>query len=341
MIEGISGLLNVHPDHERPLFEPSKRRLTWPCGAVATLFSAQNYEQLRGPQFDCAWIDELCKFRSMTEVWDQLNFSLRLGQHPRILITTTPRPCPLLSQLMQGEGSWVHVTRGSTFDNSANLAPHFLEEIKRRYGGTRLGEQELYGHILADLEGTLWTHTLIARAQVHQLPDLRRVVVAIDPAVTSHGGSDETGLVVAGICFQGNIYVLKDGSGKYKPFEWAQKALTLYKQHQADRMVAEVNQGGDLVTTMLHSLDNSLPVKTVHASRGKVARAEPVLSLYEQGRVFHHVQGGLETLEDQLCTFQPSQSSKSPDRLDALVWAITELALSAERDPLPQRLWYL
>lgn len=330
MIEGVSGLLDVHPKNERPIFEPSKRRLTWPNGAIATLFSAENTEQLRGPQFDCAWIDELAKFRTMEEVWDQLNFGLRLGPQPRVLITTTPRPSKLIKKLLDSPKEWLHITQGSTFDNAQNLSPKYLEEMKNRYEGSKLGAQELHGKILSHMEGALWTYTLIDSCKIDTVPQLQRVIVAIDPAVTSHGDSDETGIVVAGLDSNQKAFVLADLSGRYKPSTWAQKALEAFHFYQADTIVAEVNQGGDLVASMISTLDASIPFKAVHATRGKAVRAEPVASLYEQGRIFHHRFGKLEVLEDQMCSFIPASSKKSPDRMDALVWAITELCIKPQ-----------
>lgn len=338
MIEGVSGLLDVHPKDERPHYEPSKRRLTWPNGAIATLFSSENVEQLRGPQFDCAWIDELAKFRTMEEVWDQLSFALRLGPLPRILITTTPRPAKLINKLMQSSKDWIHITKGSTFENAPNLSPHYIEEMKSRFEGSRLGAQELYGKILSHQEGALWSYDLIDSCKVDQLPPMQRVIIAIDPAITSHGDSDETGIVVAGIDNCQKAFILADLSGKYKPSVWAQKALDAYHFYQADTIVAEVNQGGDLVASMISTLDPTIPFKALHATRGKAVRAEPVACLYEQGRIFHHRFGKLEVLEEQMCSFTPAHSKKSPDRMDALVWAITELCIKPQ-PPVYNHFW--
>lgn len=328
MIEGQSGLLSVHPDEERPIFEPSKRRLTWPNGSTATVFSAENPEQLRGPQFEACWIDEFAKFRNPQEVWDQLNFCLRLGPHPRTLITTTPKNTKMLKYLLSGEGTWVTVTRGQTFDNAANLSPAFIEEMKRRYGATRLGQQELYGLLLEDIDGALWRSELIEpyRVKPDQIPTLSRVVVAVDPAITAETQSDETGIIVAGIDSQEKVYVLKDLSGRYTPLQWGHRAVEAYHSYQADRVVFETNQGGDMVQTIIHQIDATISFKGVHATRGKAIRAEPVVALYEQGHV-HHASVGLEKLEQQLLEYVPGESKKSPDRLDALVWAITELRL--------------
>ena len=325
MVEGVSGLLNVHHPDERPNYEPSKRRITWKNGATATLLSAENVEQFRGPQFDALWIDEFAKFRNARDVWDQANFCLRLGQDPRMVITTTPRATEMIRTILEAHRDWAFVTRGSTFDNGDNLSKDFLDQVTRRYAGTKIGEQELYGRVLSQLEGALWSHEMIARSHVQEHPPLRRIVVAVDPAATSHAKSDETGIIVAGICANNEVYILKDLSGKYTPNQWAQKAVEAYTSYKAAVIVAEVNQGGDLVTNVIRTCNPSVHVKTVHATQGKAIRAEPVVALYEQGRVKHLP--GLEVLETQLSEYVPGESSKSPDRMDALVWGVTELAI--------------
>jgi predicted phage terminase large subunit-like protein len=330
MIEGDSGLMNVHADDERPTYEPSKRRLTWANGTTATIFSAENYEQLRGPQFDCAWVDELAKFRQGERLWDQLNFSLRLGERPRIVVTTTPRPTQVVFELLEGAKTGeVHLTRGTTFENAANLSPRFIEYITKRYAGTTLGRQELEGHVIETAEGALWDHKLIEQAQIRrdEIPDLTRMVVAVDPAVTAGANSDETGIVLAGRDREGTAYILKDSSFKASPNTWAQRAISLFHESKADCIVVENNQGGDLVESIIRSIDPHVPFKGVHATRGKVLRAEPVLALYEQGRVKHVMEGDLNALEVQMRTYVPGETTKSPDRLDALVWAVTELLL--------------
>src|SRR4051794_17814515 len=330
MVEGESGLLSIGPLRQRPHYEPSLHRLTWSNGAVATLFSADEPNRLRGPQHDLAWCDELAAWR-YPAAWDMLMFGLRLGQDPRCVVTTTPRPIKLLRELIADPK--VVVTRGRTEENARNLAPAFLEQIVRRYQGTRLGRQELDGELLDDMPGALWTHALIDAARVTDAPDLARIVVAIDPAVSSHEGADETGIVVAGSDRDGHGYVLADASGRYAPAEWARAAIAAYREHGADRIVAEVNNGGEMVEATLRVIDPSVPFTAVHASRGKVARAEPVAALYEQGRV-HHL-GALPLLEDQMCAFTASfdrnAAGYSPDRVDALVWALTELLLA----PMP------
>lgn len=325
MIEGESGLLAVHPPEERPYFLPSRKLLVWPNGACAQIFSGVKPDQLRGPQFDGAWIDELAKFPHPETLWQQLNFSLRLGKAPRVVITTTPRPLKLLKALMEREGKDVVLTRGSSFENQENLSPTFLSMMEERYAGTRLGTQELYGEILENVEGALWTYEHIEEARIDVAPPLARIVVAVDPAVTSSEESDETGLIIAGVSADGKYYVLEDGSGRYPPIKWAKRAIDLYKRHKADRIIAEVNQGGDLVQTMIRSLDSEVSFQSVRATRGKFTRAEPVAALYEQGLVFHVSPQGFSELEEQLCRYVPGGSLKSPDRLDALVWALTAL----------------
>src|SRR4051794_35934064 len=332
MVEGESGLLSVGPARQRLEYEPSLHRLTWNNGAVATLFSADEPNRLRGPQHDLAWCDELAAWR-YPAAWDMLMFGLRLGQDPRCVVTTTPRPIKLLRELIADPK--VVVTRGRTEENARNLAPAFLEQIVRRYQGTRLGRQELDGELLDDMPGALWTHALIDAARVTDAPDLARIVVGIDPAVSSHEGADETGIVVAGSDRDGHGYVLADSSGRYAPAEWARAAIAAYREHRADRIVAEVNNGGDMVEATLRVVDANVPFAAVHASRGKVARAEPVAALYEQGRV-HHL-GALPQLEDQMCGFTGNfdrvAAGYSPDRVDALVWALTDLLLA--RYPAP------
>jgi predicted phage terminase large subunit-like protein len=325
MVEGESGLLAISPAKERPLYEPSKRRLTWPNGAIATLFSADEPERLRGPQFDLAWCDELAAWR-YPMAWDMLMMGLRLGANPRVVATTTPKPVPLIRALLATPDCVV--TRGSTKDNADNLAPAFLKAILAQYEGTRLGRQEIEAELLEDVPGALWTRDAIERARVAALPALRRVVVAIDPAASSAEGADETGIVVAGLGEDGHGYVLDDRSGRLRPHDWAARAIAAFHAHRADRIVAEVNNGGEMVEATLRMLDASVPYKPVHASRGKMLRAEPVAALYEQGRV-HHL-GAFPALEDQMCVFAGAAGGASPDRLDALVWALTELMVERQ-----------
>jgi len=327
MVEGDSGILGVHPKDFRPIYEPSKRRLTWPNGAVATLFNATEPDQLRGPQHDLAWGDELAKWRYARETYDQIQFGMRLGSHPRQLYTTTPRPIEIVRDLVaratRGEG--VVLTRGRTLDNASNLAAPFLSEIKQRYEGTRLGRQELDGDILDDAPGALWTRRMLDEWRVTEAPALQRVVVAIDPAVTSGEDADEHGIVAAAMGEDGRGYVLGDYSTRGTPEAWARRAIAAYRQHEADRIIAEVNNGGDMVARVIRSVSPDVPVTEVRASRGKHVRAEPISALYEQGRVSHV--GGFPELEDQMCLMTNAgfEGEKSPDRLDALVWAMSDL----------------
>jgi phage terminase large subunit-like protein len=326
LVEGESGILAVAPPWFRPIYEPSKRRLTWPNGAIATTFSAEEPDRLRGPQHDAAVCDELASW-SRAETWDMLQFGLRLGRNPRCLVATTPRPIKLIRELLAREGRDVVVTRGSTYENRANLAPGFFDQVIRKYEGTRLGRQELNAELLDDTPGALWSHGIIDAARQAAAPNLARIVVAIDPASTSGEDADETGIVVLGRDNQGHGYVLADASGKYQPIEWAKIAIAAYRAHHADRIVAERNNGGDMVEATIRMVDQNVPVTTVWASRGKVTRAEPVSALYEQGRM-HHV-GTFPQLEDQMTNFTSDfdrqAAGYSPDRLDALVWAATEL----------------
>lgn len=333
MIEGISGILSISPPFERPKYYSSHNKLVWPNGAEAHVFSADRYDQLRGPQFDGAWVDELAKFRHPQETWDQLSFSLRLSDNPQCIVTTTPRPIDLIKNLLKEEE--VIVTRGSTFDNAANLSPKFLESIKKCYEGTRMGMQELYGELCSYMEGALWTQIQLERLKVAQAPLLQRIVVAIDPATTSHTASDETGIVVVGLGHDQRCYVLEDLSGRMSPGEWARKAVNSYHRLKADRIVAETNKGGDMVERIIRSVDPTVSFKEVRATRGKFTRAEPVAALYEQG-VVAHLMRGLEKLEHQMCNYVPGATAASPDRLDALVWAITELVLERQGVKAPK-----
>ncbi|WP_420562618.1 DNA-packaging protein [Thalassobaculum sp.] len=321
MVEGESGLLACCPPWARPHYEPSKRRLTWPNGAMASCFSADDPDQLRGPQFDTAWADEIAKWR-YEAAWDNLMLGLRLGLDPRCVATTTPKPRAWLSRLMADPRT--AVTRGGTRENAANLAPAFLQQILARYDGTRLGRQEIEGEYLVDTPGALWTRALLAASR-HDgaVPELARIVVAVDPAVTSGSESDETGIVVAGRDGSGGFWVLEDLTARLSPDLWARRAVEAYGRHRADAVVCEVNQGGDLVAATLRTVDPALPVRSVRATRGKRLRAEPVAALYEQGKVRHA--GAFPELEDQMTGFTGAAGEASPDRLDALVWALTDL----------------
>jgi phage terminase large subunit-like protein len=331
MIEGESGILECAPVWCRPHYEATRRRVVWPNGAMAYSYSAEEPDRLRGPQHDGALCDELASWRDPS-TWDMLQFGLRLGKHPRVVVATTPRPTKLVRQLLAREGRDLVVTRGSTYENRANLAPGFFESIVSRYEGTRLGRQELLAEVLLDIPGALWGLDTIERSRCERAPDLQRVVVAIDPAISSHEGSDETGIIVAGRDDKGHGWVLEDLSGRYEPAGWARTAINAYYRHNADRIVAEANQGGDMVENTLRTIDASVSYTAVHASRGKYVRAEPVASLYEQGRV-HHC-GAFPELEDQMTAFVPDLDRAkmgSPDRVDALVWGLTELLV--ERVP--------
>lgn len=330
MVEGESGILACHPKEFRPEYQKTNRKLTWPNGAVAYLYNATEPDQLRGPQHDAGWADEIAKFQYMQETWDQLQFGMRLGAHPKVIVTTTPRPLPLIKKLVVDPDTYV--TRGSTFDNAGNLARPFLKQIEDRYGGTRLGRQELEGEILGDIPGALWTRSSIDDNRLKEPPeDLERVIVAVDPAASSNEGSDENGIVVVGLGRDSDGYargyVLEDASLKGTPEEWSKRAVQMYRKWQADKIVAEKNNGGDMVLSVLKAADRSVPVKLVHASRGKIVRAEPISALYEQSRV-HHV-GRHDQLEDQMCLFSADNvrnpSNGSPDRVDALVWGLTEI----------------
>lgn len=334
MVEGESGILAYSAPWYWPHYEPSKRKLTWPNGAIAKTYSADEPERLRGPQHEFLWLDELCAYERAQDLWDMAMFGLRLARQPMWLVTTTPKPIPLIRALSKDPD--VVVTDGSTYENAGNLAPKFLEKITDTYKGTRLGRQELYGEILDDVPGALWQRARIDELRRAKAPDLARIVVAIDPAVTSMDGSDETGILVAGKGVDGHAYVLGDRSCRLSPDGWARRAVIAYHEFRADRILAEVNNGGDLVEMTIRSVASSVPegiredvaYKSVRASRGKMVRAEPIAALYEQGRV-HHV-GSFPELEDQMCAYVPEGWDKSPDRADALVWALTELMLEPE-----------
>lgn len=331
MIFGDSGILACSPPDRKPVWEATRRRLVWPNGAIAQAFSAHEPENLRGPQFDAAWVDELAKWKRAEEVWDMLQFALRLGDNPRQVVTTTPRNVAVLKQVL-GNRSTVS-THAATEANRAWLAASFLEEVRARYAGTRLGRQELDGVLLEDAEGALWTSAALEAGRVDTAPPMTRVVVAVDPPVTGHSGSDECGIIVAGVITQGppqewRAFVLEDASVTGKsPAEWARAAVEAMARHGAERLVAEVNQGGDLVEEVVRQIDPLVPYRAVRASKGKVARAEPVAALYEQGRVAHL--RGLADLEDQMCrmTARGYEGRGSPDRVYALVWALHELMI--------------
>ncbi len=330
MIEGPSGIRSIARGTP-PRFEASRRRLVWPNGAVARMFSSEDPESLRGPQFDAAWCDELAKWKNMEATWDMLQFGLRLGQRPQVLVTTTPRPLPLVKRLMADPA--FHVTRMRTHDNAANLAQGFIAAVEARYGGTRLGRQELDGELIEDRADALWTRDQLEAAS-GEPGDLRRIVVAVDPPATSRRTSDACGIVVAGLNADGRAVVLDDATMKAaRPTDWAARVVSLYHAHEADCIVAEVNQGGDMVAAVIRTVDADVPVREVRAKRGKWLRAEPVAALYAQRRVVHARR--FPELEDEMCDFGPDglSAGRSPDRVDALVWAVGELIGGGERRP--------
>lgn len=331
MVDGVSGLWRIARDR-RPAFEISRRRLVWPNGSVAQLFSSEDPESLRGPQFDLAWCDELGKWKHAQETWDMLQFGLRLGTAPRQVVTTTPRAIGLLKAIIADPATVA--TRISTLANAGNLASGFIAAMATRYGGTRLGRQELDGELIEDREDALWSRDMLERLRLRSPGPLGRIVVAVDPPAAERAKNSCCGIVVAGLDASGRGVVLADLSvANASPNAWGEAVVRAYRRFQADRVVAEVNQGGDMVGTILRSIDPGLPVTAVRASRGKHARAEPVAALYEQGRVVHA--GTFPDLEDQMCDFGPDGLSggNSPDRLDALVWALTSLMLSGQGEP--------
>ena len=346
MVKGESGFLNVCWKGDKtykggkmgyPEWSPTKRTLSWETGAQDQFFSAEEPERLRGPQFELAWCDELAAWNKDQDTWAMLQFCMRLGKHPRIMVTTTPKPTKLVREILKNPTT--HTTTGSTFDNAANLAGTYLKAVKEQYEGTRLGRQELYAEVLEEAEGALWTTDMLDKASIkhEDLPHLNRIVVSIDPAVTANAESDMTGIVVAGIDVNGIAYVLGDYTERLSPQGWASKAISLYHQYSADRIVAERNQGGEMVRRTLEVEDETVPIKLVHASRGKYARAEPVSALYERGLVRHVTNppdgASLNELETQMRTWEPLGSIGSPDRLDACVWALTDLSLNGYAKP--------
>ena len=331
LVEGPSGILAISPRSERPLYEPSKRRVTWPNGAVATLYNGTEPDQLRGPEHDTALVDELAKYRYAQDTWDNLQFGLRLGTRPQAMVTTTPRPIPIIRALLKEPG--VIVTRGSTFDNARNLPESFVRKLNERYVGTRLGRQELFAEILDDLPGALWSRDMLESARCSAAPAMRRIVVAVDPSGTRGGnGSEERGddvdIVVAGLGVDGRGYVLADETCNLSPAGWGRRAVDAYRDWKADRIIAERNFGGAMVEHVIRTVDKTVSYREVTASRGKFARAEPVAALYEQGRVSHV--GMFAALEDQMCMIAPDGyvGDGSPDRADAAVWALTDLMLT-------------
>lgn len=325
MVNGDSGILAVHPDHEKPEVKYRPLRIKWANGAIALGYNATEPNQLRGPQFDAAWSDELAKWRYSRETWDMLQFGLRLGSHPRQIVTTTPRPIELVKAIVSGQEGRTHVTRGKTSDNRANLAKRFLERIETKYAGTRLGRQELEAEILGDLPGAIWRQSVIDTYRVNEAPALGRSVVAVDPAVTNTDESDEHGIMVAGIGPDQVGYLVEDSSMSGTPYEWASMAIRKAREYLADGIVVEVNQGGDMVAHTIRTLAPNINVIEVRATKGKHVRAEPIAALYEQGRIRHV--GQFTELEAQMTQMTNAgyQGDGSPDRVDALVWAMSNL----------------
>lgn len=336
MLEGESGILRVAPKDFFPEHKPSLRKMIWPNGTETRFYSAEDPERLRGPNHDRAWCDELAAWQYLEETWDMLEMTLRVSENPQIYVSTTPKPRLMLRELMAAEGTVM--TRGSTFDNAKNLSPKFLARIEEHYAGTRLGRQELYAEMLDEAEGALFNREMIdsARIKLVDMPVMKNEVIAIDPAATDTEKSSETGILHCGADERNNGYVISDLSGRYSPEAWARKALLKYHEVSANCIVAERNNGGDMVKYTIETTAKEMfrkkelptatvPVKVVFASKGKYARAEPISAMCEQGKI-HHV-GNFKQLEDQLCTWEPNGKFRSPDRLDALVWGFTHLLL--------------
>ena len=322
MLFGESGLINIAPPYNKPVYIASRKVVEWPNGAVAHLYSGDEPDQLRGPQQHKAWVDELVKFKYAEDTWDMLQFGLRLGDNPQTIVTTTPKPTPTIKQLVVDPD--VVVTTGSSYENMSNLSDAFIKAIIKKYEGTRLGRQEIYAEILGDVEGALWNTTNIEQNRVDFAPSLAKVVISVDPAVTSTETSDAAGIVACGIDSYKHGYVLEDATIKDTPAAWAKKAIELYHKYKADYVLAEINNGGDLIETVINFIDPRVPVRTVYASRNKYTRATPVATLYEKN-VVHHV-GVFPKLEEELTEWEPG--NPSPNRLDAVVWGFTDLLLT-------------
>ena len=332
--EGVSGVISIIPtecykENSFKSYNKSTSEIELFNGSKIIGFSASEPDRLRGSQYHRAWCDELASWR-YPEAYDQLIFGLRLGKKPQVVITTTPRPTQIITKLFERKNKDVFVTQGSTFENEDNLAESALEQFKERYEGTRLGRQELYAEILEDIEGALWTHFQLDKCRIkpEKTPEQRRIVIAVDPAVTSNINSDETGIIIAGIDENDKYFILDDKSGKFSPDRWARLVIEEYYRYNANLIVAETNNGGDLVERLLRTVDKNVPYKSVTATKGKMLRAEPISALYEQNKVFHTKL--FPELEEQMCSFT-GDKAKSPDRLDALVWALTELSSSSKR----------
>lgn len=326
MVEGPAGILNIGPVDQRPKFDRSRNLLTWKNGAQAILMSASEPDRFRGPQFAGAWCDEVAKWPNSEAAWDMLQFSLRLGKQPRQMATTTPRPTPLIRRLIKDENTII--TRMRTSDNANNLATSFLTHIVSRYKGTFLGRQELEGELIEDLPGALWTRSALEKMRTKNAMDVQRILIGVDPSVSSNKNSDACGIVVVGKTENGALVMADETLKPVPPLRWAQLVVNIYHRFEADAVVAEVNQGGDLVSSLIAQIDPQVPVVQVRATRSKWVRAEPVAALYERGMVLHRF--GLQELEDEMCAFGPNGMAEgnSPDRVDALVWALTMLLLN-------------
>lgn len=325
----VARLLSIHPPAGKPSVRYRPVRVTWPNGAVALGYNGTEPDQLRGPQFDTAWVDELAKYRYARETWDMLQFTMRSGNDPRVFVTTTPRPIPVLREIMADPTTVI--TRGSTFDNASNLPAKFLAQLRARYEGTRLGRQELDAEILDDVPGALWTRAMFDDHRKRQTPEMQRIVVGVDPSGTSgEDEGDEIGIIVGGKGVDGRAYIIADRTAQLSPAAWGRRSVEAYHEFKADRIIAERNFGGAMVESVIRTAGRNVPVRLVTASRGKVARAEPVAALYEQGRVSHV--GAFPQLEDQMVNFTPDGyvGDRSPDRADALVWVITDLMLKSQ-----------
>jgi phage terminase large subunit-like protein len=324
MVEGPSGIIETSPPHFRPHYSPTKRRIEWPNGAIAITFSADEPERLRGPQCEAAWADELCAWRYQEEAWMQLMLGMRLGKDPRVIVTTTPKPQKILKDLLARDSTVT--VKGTTYENLDNLAPAFAEQIIVTYEGTRDGRQELLAEILDDAPGALWKRDLIEETRIGRddAPEMQRIVISIDPSVTATEKSDDTGIIVAGLGVNGHGYLLDDLSGRFKVEEWARRAVVAYHSRLADRVVAEKNQGGDMIESTLLVVDPNVAVRLVHASKAKITRAEPIAAAYER-LMIHHV-GSFPKLEDEMCEWEAGDPN-SPNRLDAMVWAFTDLLI--------------
>ncbi len=322
-LEGPSGMLSLAPTWYRPDYQASKSKLVWPDESETLLFTSEKPDRLRGPNLDFVWCDELAAWRYLDETWHMLQLCLRYGDSPQCIITTTPRPRAVLRDLLRRDGVDVAVTRGSTYDNVANLPERFVNEIISQYKGTRLERQEIFGELLDEFEGALWSYRLLDECRVDEHPILKRVGVGVDPAISSDEGADLTGIVAGGLAENGHGYVTGEHSLRASPEGWARKVIAVYENAEADFIVAEKNQGGEMVEATIKSVDPSANVILVHASRAKITRAEPISALYEQHKI-HHV-GLFKELEDEMCLFLPGEIKKSPDRTDAIVWLMTEL----------------